>query len=116
MTPNPIALPATATLLDATRAIAGTRHRYYPVVDDGHLVGALAREELDQAARDGRTHELVRDRAITPRVIATAGERVTDVLCAQCSSPASTAARSSTTSSRGALSASSVRAICCARG
>ncbi len=80
MTANPIAVSAGATLLEAARTVAGTRHQWYPVVDEGRFIAVLSRDELDRAAREGRTQELVRDHAITPRVIAIASEPITDVL------------------------------------
>jgi CIC family chloride channel protein len=80
MTANPITLSASSTLLDAARTVAGTRHAWYPVEEEGRFIAVLSRDELDRAGRDGRMQELVRDHAITPRVIAATSERVTDVL------------------------------------
>lgn len=80
MTRDPIVVRSADTLQEAA-ARARMRHRFYPAVDDdGRFTGLLAREEIESATRERRLDELVRERVSTPRLIATAGERVTDVI------------------------------------
>jgi chloride channel protein, CIC family len=81
MTRDPITLGESLPLLDAARAVAGTRHRYYPVVDgDGRLAGVLRREAIDGAAREGNIETPVRELVEQPKLVARADESVLDVV------------------------------------
>ncbi|HET7452656.1 MAG TPA: chloride channel protein [Thermoanaerobaculia bacterium] len=52
----PIAVAAGIAVLAAARSVAGTRHHFYPVVDDeARLIGLLSSDAIDDAVRDGRT-------------------------------------------------------------
>ena len=53
MTKDIVALGAELTLLDAARRVAGTRHRYYPVVNEERkLIGLLPAHVIETAARE----------------------------------------------------------------
>jgi CIC family chloride channel protein len=81
MTPNPISVRADVTLLDATRAIAGTRHRVYPVTDDdGTFLGVLSREVIEKAARENCLDRVVRDSMEQPKLVAVATELVVELV------------------------------------
>jgi len=81
MTKNPLMVCADATLLDAIRAVAGTRHRMYPVTDgDGKFAGVLSLDVIERAARDGGTSRSVRESLEQPKLVAVASEPVIDVV------------------------------------
>jgi CIC family chloride channel protein len=53
MTREVVTLRADLSLLDAARRVAGTRHRFYPVVnEEGKLLGVLPAAVIDTAARE----------------------------------------------------------------
>jgi CIC family chloride channel protein len=78
MTRDPIALHQAMTTRQAAQAMAGTRHRFYPVVDDaGRLTGVVSRESLDHGSdADGPLAELVE----SPRLVAVASETVIELV------------------------------------
>jgi len=60
MSPSPVSVAADLDVLGAARAVAGSRHRLYPVVDGaGRLTGLIAADEIDRAAREGRPETAV---------------------------------------------------------
>lgn len=81
MSADPVSIPQNADVLAAARRAAGTRHRFYPLVDDaGVLAGMIAGDDIDAAARDGRTSEAVSTGARPAAVVARADEPIADVL------------------------------------
>jgi len=81
MTRNPLTVSIDMTLLDAVRAVAGSRHRMYPVMDgSGKFAGVLSAETIERAARDGGTERSVRESLEQPKLIATANEPVIDLV------------------------------------
>jgi CIC family chloride channel protein len=81
MTPNPRAVSADMTLLDAARAVAGSHHRVYPVTDDaGRLCGVLSRDAIERAARENTIETPVRDWLEQPKLVAVATELVIDLV------------------------------------
>ncbi len=81
MTPSPLTLTQSMTMLEAARAIAGSRHRMYPVTDDdGRLAGVLRGDAIDRAARDGAMERAVRDHVEQPALIATDSELVVELV------------------------------------
>lgn len=81
MTRQPRVVSAEMTLLDAARAVAGTRHRMYPVVDaEGRFLGVLSRDAIENAARDDETGGAVRDKIEQPRLVAVASELVIELV------------------------------------
>jgi len=81
MTKNPLTVSADVTLLDAIRAVAGTRHRMYPVTDgDGKFAGVLSLDVIERAARDCATSRSVRESLEQPKLVAVASEPVIDVV------------------------------------
>jgi CIC family chloride channel protein len=60
MSTTPVTVRAEIDVLEAVRAVAGTRHHFYPVVDaEGRLSGLIESEAVDQAVRDGRADAAV---------------------------------------------------------
>ncbi len=81
MVPNTVTVPLDATVIDATRKVAGTRHRFYPVVDgEGRLAGVVTREAIDSAAVAGRLDEAVRDLVEQPKLVARDTDLVVDLV------------------------------------
>jgi CIC family chloride channel protein len=81
MTSHPMTLSADLTLLDAVRAVAGSHHRFYPVVDGGgKLLGVLPRQAMEQAAREDALDLRVRERIEGARLVALAGEPVIELV------------------------------------
>ena len=81
MSASPISVPKDADVLAAARRAAGTRHRFYPVVDAaGELVGMISGEDIDTAAREGLTGRTISSFAKPAAVVARADERMPDVL------------------------------------
>lgn len=81
MARNPVTIPAGALLLDAARAIAGTHHRYYPVVDgEQRLAGIVTRTAIDAAARENRPEQTVSDVMEEPSLVAAADDLVVDIV------------------------------------
>jgi len=81
MTPEPVSMNAGAMLLDAVRGVAGTHHRFYPVVDDDlRLVGVVTRDAIDKIVREGGAERPLREVMEQPRLVATADENVVDVV------------------------------------
>jgi CIC family chloride channel protein len=81
MTPTPLAIVDSALLRDAAREMLGRPHRFYPVVDrDGRLVGVVSRAVLDAALAGNDDGRQVVDVVEEPKLVATAGESVTDVV------------------------------------
>lgn len=83
MTPAPLSIAASDTLLEAARRTLGRPHRFYPVVDgEGRLAGVVARQVLDGAlagtAADGARQVI--DVAEEPKLVATADESVIEVI------------------------------------
>lgn len=69
------------TLLEATRVVAGTHHRIYPVVDDdGMLVGVLLRESIELAARENTLDGGVLTVIEQPKIIARGTELLIDLV------------------------------------
>ena len=76
-----VTIDGDASIGEAANRVAGTRFMFYPVVQrDGRLESVVSRVALDQAARDGRIEERVRSIAEEPRLVATAGDLVIDVV------------------------------------
>jgi CIC family chloride channel protein len=81
MTGSPKTVSADLSLLDATRAVAGTHHRMYPVTGgDGSFLGVLTRDAIERAAREDALDRPVRDHIEQPRVVAVASELVIEVV------------------------------------
>lgn len=81
MAANPMTVRVEAMLLDATRSVAGTHHHFYPAVDaEGRFEGILTREAIDEAAREGRLEQLVREVLEQPKLVAVATDLVLDVV------------------------------------
>lgn len=81
MVKNTVTVQADSTVIDATRKIAGTHHRFYPVVDgEGRIAGVLTRESIDAAAVAGRLDEPVRDFIEPPKLVARDSDLVVDVV------------------------------------
>ena len=69
------------SLLDATRTVAGTHHRLYPVADgEGKLLGVLTRDAIEHAARENALDKLVSEHIEQPKIVAVADEPVIDVV------------------------------------
>ena len=49
MTPEPVTIEPSATVVEAARAIAGKRHNRLPVVEHGRLVGVVTRVDVLEA-------------------------------------------------------------------
>jgi len=81
MTRDPVAMNVNALLLDAVRGVAGTHHRFYPVVDDDRqLEGIVSRDAIDRAVREGGAERPLRDLLEEPKLVATADEDVIEVV------------------------------------
>ncbi len=81
MVPNPVTVPLDATIIDVTRKVAGTHHRFYPVVDgEGRLAGVLTREAIDAAALAGRLEEAVGELVEQPKLVARDSDLVVDLV------------------------------------
>jgi len=81
MTPAAMTVSTDMTLLDAARAVAGSRHRFYPVTDDEQkLAGVLSRDSLDRAAREDDIERPVREFIEKPKLVAIATERVVELV------------------------------------
>ncbi len=81
MSRTPVTVREGMTLLEAARAVAGSQHHHYPVVDDqGFLKAILSREAIEEAARDGNLDRMVEDVAGEPLYVANATDRVHEVI------------------------------------
>jgi len=81
MTPNVVALPAELTLLDAARRVAGTHHRYYPVVNEqGKFIGILPSQAIDTAARDNALEQPLAAHVQPWKVVARTTDDMRDVI------------------------------------
>jgi chloride channel protein, CIC family len=81
MSTDLVTLRSDASIGEAAGQVAGTRYMFYPVVqDDERLESVVSRAALDQAAHDGRLEDRVRSIAEEPRLVATAGDLVIDVV------------------------------------
>jgi CIC family chloride channel protein len=81
MTTNVVSIPREATAADAAGRIAGTRFLFYPVVvDGGTLAGTVSRQAIERAIGDGSGHKPVWSLAEEPRLVATAEDRVIDIV------------------------------------
>jgi CIC family chloride channel protein len=81
MTPNPLTLRGETTLGEAARTGLAASHRIYPVVDDdGRLLGTVSRETLARGLSEEGTGVLVGDVTEEPKLVATAGDAVVDVV------------------------------------
>jgi len=68
-------------LLEAVRKIAGSRHHYYPVIDDqGVLLGIVDSDAIDAAARDGAPDTKISGLLRPPAVAARADMAVTELV------------------------------------
>ena len=81
MQANPTTVSADVTLRDAARGVAGMHHRIYPVVDaEGRFAGVLSRESIESAARENTLDSSVLASIEQPKLIATAGELLIDLV------------------------------------
>ena len=81
MTKEIIALPAALTLLDAARRVAGTRHRFYPVVNEERkLIGLLPSEAIESAARENALEQPLAARVQPWRVVAHTTDDMRDLI------------------------------------
>lgn len=81
MKAGPMTVSADVTLLDAARAVAGTHHRIYPVVDaEGRFAGVLSRESIENAARENTLDAAVRASIEQPKLIAIGSELLIDLV------------------------------------
>jgi CBS domain-containing protein len=81
MTPNPLKITDDLNLLGAARAVAGTRHKIYPVVDaEGRLAGIVTREAIDRCGREGAMERSVREITEAPSVVVTSEEQLIEVI------------------------------------
>jgi CBS domain-containing protein len=81
MKANPTTISADVTLLDAARAVAGTHHRIYPVVNaEGRFAGVLSRESIESAARENTLDNTVLASTEQPKLIATGDELLIDLV------------------------------------
>ena len=53
MTPDPITIEPSASVVEAARLIAGKRHNRLPVVEHGRLVGVVTRVDVLEAMTNG---------------------------------------------------------------
>ena len=53
MTPDPITIEPSASVVEAARLIAGKRHNRLPVVEHGRLVGVVTRVDVLEALTNG---------------------------------------------------------------
>src|ERR1043166_8226069 len=76
-----VALPADLTLLDAARRVAGTRHRYYPVVNEQRkFLGVLPAQSIDGAARENALDQPLAAHVQPWRVVARTTDDMRDVI------------------------------------
>lgn len=81
MSPAPLTLHCDTTLGEAARTALGTSHRVYPIVDDdGRLIGTVNRETVARGLSEESAAVLLREVAEEPKLVATAGEKVVDVV------------------------------------
>jgi chloride channel protein, CIC family len=81
MTTNPRTVSPEMTLLEAARAVAGTRHRIYPVTDaSGTLLGILTRDAIERAARENTIEQRVSESVQQPKLVAVASELVIELV------------------------------------
>ncbi|MGA7616677.1 MAG: chloride channel protein [Thermoanaerobaculia bacterium] len=81
MTRDPVALREDMTLLEAARFVAGTKHHFYPVVNDlRRFVGLLSSDQIDSAAREGTLEERVGDHVEKPPLVSKANESVREMI------------------------------------
>lgn len=81
MTTELVTIPRDATAAEASRRITGTRFMFYPVVgEDSRLEGVVSRVSIEEAARTDRGEDPVRTLAEEPRLVATSGELIVDVV------------------------------------
>jgi CIC family chloride channel protein len=81
MTKEVVALPAELTLLEAARRVAGTRHRYYPVVNEqGKLIGVLPAAAIDGAARESALEQPLAAHVQPWRVVARTTDDMRDLI------------------------------------
>jgi CIC family chloride channel protein len=81
MTKEIVALPAELTLLDAARRVAGSRHRYYPVVNEQRkLIGVLPSRTIDDAARDNALEQPLAAHVQPWRVVARTTDDMRDLI------------------------------------
>jgi CIC family chloride channel protein len=81
MTPNPLKITDDLNLLGAARAVAGTRHKIYPVVDaEGRLAGIVTREAIDRCGREGAMERSVREITEAPSLVVTSEEQLIEVI------------------------------------
>lgn len=81
MSTDLVTLSRDATVADAAARISGTRFMFYPVVQsDGRLEGVVSRIAIQEAVGAGRLEEAIRGIAEEPRLVATAGDSVTDIV------------------------------------
>jgi CIC family chloride channel protein len=81
MTPEVIAVARDMTVLEAARAIAGSKHRFYPVIDrEGILLGVVDADSIDSAARDDRLDRTMRELVHSPAIVAVADQPVHELV------------------------------------
>ncbi|HEV2721532.1 MAG TPA: chloride channel protein [Thermoanaerobaculia bacterium] len=81
MTKEVVALPAELTLLDAARRVAGTRHRYYPIVNEERkLIGLLPSEAIESAARENALEQPLAARVQPWRLVARTTDDMRDLI------------------------------------
>ncbi len=81
MTKEIVVLPADLTLLDAARRVAGTRHRFYPVVNEERkLIGLLPSEAIESAARENALEQPLAARVQPSRLVARTTDDVRDLI------------------------------------
>jgi CIC family chloride channel protein len=81
MTKEIVALGAELTLLDAARRVAGTRHRYYPVVnEEGKPIGLLPAHAIETAARENALEQALAAHVQPWPVVARTSDDVRDLI------------------------------------
>jgi CIC family chloride channel protein len=81
MTRDPVSMNANANVLEAVRSVAGTHHRFYPIVDDdGRLAGVIPRDAIDKVVREGGAERPLREIMEQPKLVASADENVIEVV------------------------------------
>ena len=81
MTPGVLTVTADMTLLDAARSVAGSHHRFYPVLDgERQLEDILSRDSIERAARENDMERPVREWIENPKLVAIATEQVIELV------------------------------------
>jgi acetoin utilization protein AcuB len=70
MTANPVTIPPTMTVSEATSLMENGKFRRLPVVDDGNLVGIISEHDVINFALSGEAADTRVDEAMTSEVVA----------------------------------------------